>query len=138
MSGEFCDTNIFIYAYDSSAGEKQERARSLVERLWGSGAGVVSLQVLQELYVNLTRKLRSPVSPLDARERVVNLGTWRVIEPERNDVIAAIDASVRWRISFWDSLLLVTARKASVEVLWSEDLNDGQNFDGVTVRNPFL
>lgn len=138
MSGEFCDTNVFIYANDASAGDKQERARRLLDRLWGSGTGVVSLQVLQELYVNLTRKLRPPVAPLDAREIVAELRTWRVIEPEKNDVIAAIDASLRWRISFWDGLLLTTARKAAAEVLWSEDLNDGQNFDGVTVRNPFL
>lgn len=137
MSGEFCDTNILIYAHDSSAPDKREKALSLVARLWSSGTGVVSLQVLQELYVNLTRKVRPPVEPLDARKIVAELGTWRVIEPETNDVIAAIGASIRWQISFWDGLLVVTARKAAAEVLWSEDLNDGQDFDGVTVRNPF-
>jgi predicted nucleic acid-binding protein len=138
MSGEFCDTNILVYANDRSAGEKYRQALRLVTRLWHSGTGVVSLQVLQELYVTLTRKLPLPLSAQEARTVVEELVAWTVVEPTKHDVLLAIDGASRWQISFGDAMLLSTAKKAGVDVLWSEDLSHGQDFDGVVVRNPFL
>jgi predicted nucleic acid-binding protein len=137
MSGEFCDTNVLVYAYDQTASEKRDQARQLVERLWESGAGVISVQVLQELYVTLTRKVPARLSPENARSIVADLATWRVIEPAHEDVLVAIDASRRWKVSFWDAMILIAAGKAGVLTLWSEDLTDGQIYDGVVVRNPF-
>jgi predicted nucleic acid-binding protein len=137
MSAEFCDTNIVVYAYDNSAGSKRAQARALLERLWQSGEGAVSIQVLQELYVTLTRKLTTPLASADARALVSDLSTWHVIEPTRGDVLEAIDASTRWRVSFWDGMIVVAAQRAGATVIWSEDLNEGQVFDGTTVRNPF-
>ena len=137
MSGEFCDTNVLIYAYDDDAGEKRERARALVERLWRSGDGMLSIQVLQELFVNLTRKLHPPMSIQDARARVASLATWRVIAPSADDVLDAIDGASRWQLSFWDAMILTAAKKGQTDVLWSEDLSHGQSYDGVVVRNPF-
>ena len=137
MRAEFCDTNVFVYAYDTTAGTKRSAAKRLLERLWGSGEGVVSVQVLQELYVTLTRKAAPPLASADARALVQDLATWRVIEPSRRDVLEAIDGAQRWRTSFWDAMILTAASKAGAAVVWSEDLNDGQSYDGTTVRNPF-
>ena len=98
---------------------------------------MVSVQVLQELYVTLTRKAAPPLAPADARAVVQDLATWRVVEPSRRDVLEAIDGAQRWRTSFWDAMILTAAIKAGAAVVWSEDLNDGQSYDGTTVRNPF-
>lgn len=134
---EFCDTNILVYAYDLSAGEKRTTARRLLEGLWESGRGALSLQVLQEFFTTLTRKASPPVSASIARRIVEDLATWRVYEPGRADLFAAIDASMEWNISFWDAMILVAARRSGASILWSEDLNDGQEYGGVVVRNPF-
>lgn len=137
MNGEFCDTNVVVYAYDATAGAKREQAVLLLERLWHSRNGIVSIQVLQELFVSLTRRV-SPRMPVDrARSVVADMATWHVVEPARGDVLEAIDASKRWQISFWDAMVFTTAKKAGATVLWSEDLNDGQSYDGTVVRNPF-
>jgi predicted nucleic acid-binding protein len=137
MSAEFCDTNIILYAYDTSAGAKREQARALLLRLWDSGEGVISIQVLQELFVNLTRKIVPSLTISDAREIVADMATWQVVAPTSADVLEAIDGSARWQVSFWDAMVLTTARKAGASVIWSEDLNDGQAYDGLVVRNPF-
>lgn len=136
MSVEFCDSNILVYAYDLSAGLKRERATQLVERLWRQDAGALSIQVLQEVFVTLTRKLPRPVELAVARALVADLATWHVVEPRVSDVLTAVDDAERWRLSFWDAMIVTAARRAGASVLWSEDLNDGQAFDGLTVRNP--
>src|SRR5947209_8300591 len=137
MSAEFCDTNLFVYAYDVTAGPKQDRASTLVRRLWGSADGVISVQVLQELFVALTKKIPQPLSVQDARAIVSDLATWRVIQPGHRDVVTAIDGATRWQVSFWDAMILTTAIRAGVGVVWSEDMSDGQSYDGTIVRNPF-
>jgi predicted nucleic acid-binding protein len=136
-SAEFCDTNVLVYAHDLTAGAKREQARGLVRRLDADAVGALSVQVLQEFYVGVTRKVRNPVPPQVARRIVEGLITWQVVHPRAQDVLEAIDGSVRWQVSFWDAMLLVAANKAGASVLWSEDLNDGQTYGGVTVRNPF-
>jgi predicted nucleic acid-binding protein len=136
-AGEFCDTNVIVYAYDRSAGEKRRIARELVERLWTSGDGMVSIQVLQELFVSLTRKASPPLPAAEARIIVEDLSTWQVIEPGSHDVLEAVDVSVRWQLSFWDAMIVAAARKGGATVLWSEDMKDGESYDGVLVRNPF-
>jgi predicted nucleic acid-binding protein len=98
---------------------------------------VVSIQVLQELFYTVTRKIASPLSAEEARRIVEDLTRWRVFAPAPADVLAAIDASVDWRLSFWDAMLLVAANRVGASTLWSEDLNDGQTYGTVTVRNPF-
>lgn len=137
MSGEFCDTNIVVYAYDRTAGSKHERAADLLARLWDSREGVLSVQILQETFVSLRKTPHS--APLDqARSIVAGLLTWRVMVPAPPDVLEAIDASQRWQISFWDAMVLVMANKAGATVVWTEDLNHGQRYGDVVVQNPFL
>jgi predicted nucleic acid-binding protein len=137
MSAEFCDTNVIVYAYDTTAGVKHDQARVLLERMWLNGVGVVSVQVLQELFVTLTRKVARPLAPAGARAIVADLATWNLVQPTAPDVLEAIDATIRWKTSFWDAMILTAAQRAGATVLWSEDFSDGQQFDAVTVRNPF-
>jgi predicted nucleic acid-binding protein len=138
MSGEFCDTNILVYAYDRSAGAKHARASQLVIGLWQARQGVISVQVLQEFFTIVTRKIAAPLSVTDARAIVVDLAAWRTIAPVAADVLAAIDFHARWQVSFWDAMVLVAARKARANLVWSEDLSHGQEYDGILVRNPFV
>ncbi|MBI4503898.1 MAG: PIN domain-containing protein, partial [Chloroflexi bacterium] len=93
MGAEFCDTNVIVYAYDLSAGVKRDRARHLLERLWQSGKGAVSVQVLQEVFVALTRKVAQPISTSDARVIVADMATWQTVIPIADDLLAAIDAT---------------------------------------------
>ncbi len=134
---QFIDTNILIYAYDSSAGTKHERARALLESLWESGGGCLSIQVLQEFYVNVTRKVAHPLDIETARQIIADLGEWPTHSPDVTDVLAAIEVQQRYGLSFWDSLILASAAKLGCGVVLSEDLNAGQDYGGVRVVNPF-
>ncbi len=134
---QFVDTNILIYAHDSSAGVKHDKAKALLNELWRSGDGYLSIQVLQEFYVNVTRKLAIPLSPELAIEIITDLSTWRVHSPKASDLIDAIGLQTRRQISFWDAMILTSARQLGCQMVWSEDLNAGHNYEGIEVRNPF-
>lgn len=137
MPVEFVDTNILVYAYDQTAGQKHETAFRLMEKLWNSGEGVVSTQVLQEFYVALTSKIPNPLPARRAREIITDFGTWTVATLEVPDILKASEISERYRLNFWDGLILAAAQKEDAENVWSEDFNSGQNYGGVIVRNPF-
>lgn len=138
MSTEFVDTNILLYAYDASAGERHERARELVGRLGRSRDGVISVQVLQEFVVNATRKIAVPISHEEARERVRVYSRWPVHSPTAADVVAASEISEQSTLSFWDAMIVRSASQMHCSVLWAEDLNHGQRVAGVEFRNPFV
>ena len=133
--GEFVDTNILIYAFDRSAGDKHHIAVDLMTRLWTDRRGCISLQVLQEFYVAGTRKLKLPTD--EAASQVRRLGLWRVHRPLVNDILAAIELHQRHSVSFWDALILRSAQASQCSVLWSEDLQNGQRWGNLEVRNPF-
>ena len=136
MSAEFCDTNILVYAYDASHPVKHARARALVQRLWDEQSGCISVQVLQELFVTLTHKVAAPVDRTVARHIIADLSTWNVVSPNPIDVLDAIDSSSRWQLSFWDAMIVTAALRAGADLLWSEDLNEGQRFGRLEIRNP--
>lgn len=137
MSVEFVDTNVLVYAHDTSAGDKRLRAAELVIRLGRSGTGCVSVQVLMELAATLTRKVDPPLSAGSAAEIVDDLATWAVYEPTGADVGAALRIAERRTISIWDAMIVHAAASMQADVLWTEDLNHGQTYEGVPVRNPF-
>jgi predicted nucleic acid-binding protein len=139
MSGDrrFVDTNILLYAHDESAGGKRDRARALVEQLWESRDGCLSVQVLQEFFVNVTRKIAKPLSAELAKEIVADFSRWRLHVPAADDVLAAIGIHQRTGISFWDAMIVRSAAEIGCTVLYSEDLNAGQEYSGVRVENPF-
>ena len=132
----FVDTNILMYAHDTSAGEKHERAKTLVENLWRDRAGVVSTQVLQELSVNLRKKVRRSLDAKATRDIVADYLTWHVIVNGGESILEAIDLESRYQISFWDALVVQAAQASGAEVLYSEDLSDGQTYGSVRVVNP--
>ena len=132
----FVDTNILMYAHDTSAGEKHERARTIVEEVWRDRSGVVSTQVLQELSVNLRRKAGRPLDVKATREIVADYLTWQVIVNGGESILEALDLEARYRISFWDALVLQAAQASGAEVMYSEDLSDGQMYGSVRVVNP--
>ncbi len=134
----FVDANVLVYALDASAGVKQDRALTLMEDMWESGLGRVSVQVLQEFFVTVTRKIPNPLPIDDALERVRDLKAWKVFSPKADDVIAAINIQKRSGLNFWDAMVVHAASEMRCDVLWTEDLNDGQVIEGVTVRNPFV
>jgi predicted nucleic acid-binding protein len=132
----FVDTNILMYAHDASAGAKHERAKTLVEQLWRDRTGVVSTQVLQELAVNLRRKAGRPLDGKATREIVADYLAWQVIVNGGESILEALDLEARFQISFWDALVVQAAHASGAEVLYSEDLSDGQTYGAVRVINP--
>lgn len=134
----FLDTNVLLYAFDTSAGEKRVRALEVIDTAWRDGNGCVSVQVLQEFYVNATRKLERPLPVAAARRIVASLSRWEVHAPEAEDVLSAIDLQQRTQVSFWDAMVLHSAGKLGCSLLYSEDLNAGQSIGGVTIVNPFV
>ena len=136
MSGkEFVDTNILIYAFDLTAGKKRDAAAALIERLWIERIGCVSVQVLQEFYVTATKKLSMPSA--DAAAQIERLGNWMIHRPALNDVLSAIRMHREKKISFWDAMILHSAISLDCTLVWSEDLSDGQHWNGLAVQNPF-
>ena len=131
----FVDTNVLIYALDEADRRKQEAARTWRAELWKSRRGRISFQVLQEFYVNVTRKW--PAAREEARAEVRDLLSWKPL---------ALDAAVlergwkiqdRYKLPFWDALIVAAAKQAACGYLLTEDLQAGQEIDGVTVVNPF-
>lgn len=132
----FVDTNIFLYAHDRSAGLKHERARELVDQLWVSGQGVISTQVLQELCINLRRKVARPLPLEEVRHLLQDYLSWEVVVNTPASVIQALEIEVRFKTSFWDALILHAAETAGAAVLYSEDLTAGGHYGPIHVVNP--
>lgn len=139
MSGNqrFVDTNILVYAHDTSAGGKHERARALLEELWDTRDGCLSVQILQEFFVNVTRKIPKPLDAEAAKEIIADLSRWRLHVPAADDVLGAIGLHQRTGISFWDAMMVRSAVEIGCKVIYSEDLSHGQLYDGARVENPF-
>jgi len=134
---QFVDTNVLIYAHDLSAAAKHTRARDLLQELWESGDGCLSIQVMQEFYVNVTRKVAKPLAPEIAAQIIADLSVWRVHRPGVQDVLDAVRLQARYRVSFRDAMIVSSAIQLGCQTIWSEDLNPGQVYQGVTVRSPF-
>jgi predicted nucleic acid-binding protein len=139
MTGDkvFLDTNIIIYAYDASAGEKHHIAKKIFAELWDSGLGVVSTQVLQEFFVTITHKIPKTLDKRLAKDIVSDLLKWDVVVNDGESIIEAIEILLRYGYSFWDSLIIGAAIRGGAGVLLSEDLSHGQIIHGVTIKNPF-
>lgn len=132
----FFDTNVLVYADDKAAPAKQRRAIDLVATHRRAGTGVVSLQVLQEYFVTVTRKLH--VDAKIARRKVELLAEFDLVAPDLDDVLAAIDLHRLHGFSFWDALVLRAAKQAGCKILFSEDFQAGRAIDGVQNVNPFV
>jgi predicted nucleic acid-binding protein len=132
----FVDTNILVYAHDADAGTKRERAAQKLSQLWDADCGRLSVQVLQEFYVSVTRKLTTPLARSTAREVISSYSAW-VREPTTPETaLRATDIVELAQISFWDALIVAAAEQAGAAELLSEDLSHGQTIAGIRVINP--
>jgi predicted nucleic acid-binding protein len=132
----FVDTNILVYAHDLVSGIKNERARALIERLWSTGGGVLSTQVLQEVCVNLRRKAVKPLTVEETRSLIEDYSDWEIVVNTQNSVIEALTIESRYQVSFWDALIIHAAERSGTAILYSEDFSDGQTYGSVRVVNP--
>jgi len=132
----FVDTNILVYAHDRAADTKNERARALIDKLWNTGGGVLSTQVLQELCINVRRKSTHPLSVEDTRILIGNYLSWDIVVNTPNSVLEALMIEARYQVSFWDALIIHAAESSGAAILYSEDLSDGQTYGSVRVVNP--
>jgi len=131
----FVDSNVFIYAIDKSNLRKHEAAKLWRSELWKSRLGRVSFQVLQEFYANVDRKW--PAAREQVQAEIRNLMTWRPVVVNAALIEEAWTIEGRYRISFWDALIVAAAKMASCRYLLTEDLQEGQEVDAIVVVNPF-
>jgi predicted nucleic acid-binding protein len=133
----FVDTNVLVYAFDKSSSPKKRIAQRLMNRLMTEDTLRVSTQVLQELFVTLTRKVSQRCSSEEAQAVLEDLTAWPLMVVDYAAIRAAVELADRARLSFWDALVIVAAARAGAAVLYTEDLNDGQEILGVRISNPF-
>lgn len=132
----FVDTNILVYAHDRDAGDRHAIARDLITALWRRALPpAVSVQVLQETYVNLVRKGLASSAVTDT---ITEYFRWHIVNNDSAVLAEGMAASQRWKISLWDGLIVAAALRANAPILWSEDLSAGQDYGGVVVVNPLV
>jgi predicted nucleic acid-binding protein len=133
----FLDTNIIVYAHDRSSREKHAVAREIMDYLWESRKGVISVQVLQEFFVCVTKKIVKPLHLKNARTILEYLFSWDVVVNDKYITLKAIDLQEKYQFSFWDSLVIQAAIQSKARILFSEDLADGQVVKDLKILNPF-
>jgi len=132
----FVDTNVLIYAHDIDAKAKHETAKRVLHELWGERTGVLSTQVLQEFYVNVTRKIPHPITKESARLVVGTYTIW-CVDTTPAEISSAFRIEDESHIAFWDALIVASAVKSGATRILSEDLNAGQAISGLRIENPF-
>lgn len=137
MSNIFFDTNILYYAYDSSEPIKQGKAQQHIADAIAQGNGYTSVQALGEFFH--TTVIRKRLFKAEKAESIIKcLGGLHILDIDYPMIRKAIDNHRQFQTSYWDSLILAAAQRASCKILYTEDLNHGQNYDGPTANNPFL
>ena len=132
----FVDTNVLIYAHDVDQKQKHPVARRLLIDLLRTRTLVLSPQVLQEFYVNVTRKIAKPLTKRAAREIVDDFSVWS-IDTTASEIATAFRIEDESRIDFWDALICASALKSGAKVILSEDMSHGQTIAGIRIQNPF-
>jgi predicted nucleic acid-binding protein len=132
---EFVDTNVILYAWDADAELRHELSVALLARLAANKSGVLSIQVLMEFYVNATRKFR--MSSHEAEAVLNDFADWRLHRPDYSSVIAAVHLQRRYKLAWYDAMILNSALESDCSILWTEDFSDGQRFGDLVIRNPY-
>ncbi len=138
MRRSFFDTNVLLYMYDDDEPQKKARAIDLFDQAVEDNRAVLSTQVLQEFYVNSTRRLATPLSPERAAARVKDFARLPLVRVDEAMILAAIERHRSMSFSFWDALILEAALRGGAERLLTEDLQHGQQIEGLRVENPFM
>ena len=134
----FVDAHILVYAHDLSAKDRHAKASAVIESLWEAETGVISTQVLQEFYVTVTRKIKNPLKPDEAREIIRNYIAWPVQINDPETTIRASEIEEKNSLSFWDALIVAAALRLQAQKIITEDLNHGQGIEGILIENPLL
>jgi len=131
----FIDTNVLLYAYDLESPQKRAQAKKIVEQGWQSlGEAAISVQVLQELQVNLEKR---KVPKGEVHQLIYDLSIWPVVDNTLLVFKMALNEQVRWQLSLWDAMILAAARSCGAQELVTEDFSHGQDYEGVRAFNPF-
>lgn len=139
MSGSvFVDTNILLYARDSTEPEKQVVAERWLEDLWKNRTGRISTQVMNEYFVNITRKLSPGLSKEEAWEDLDSLNAWGPVSVDFGVLRIGYQVYAQYGLSWWDSLIVAAAERSCCQALLSEDLSAGGVYRGIKVINPFI
>jgi len=133
----FFDTNVLVYLFDASAPKKKLRAQELLTDAVTAGLILLSTQVLQEFFVVVTQKLAEPLAHEQAAQAVRDLSVLPMVQVDSGLILGAIATMGRYKLSFWDSLIVQAAMHGGAAVLYTEDLSHGQVIEGLTVENPF-
>jgi predicted nucleic acid-binding protein len=133
----FVDTNILVYAFDRGEERRRKVAAVLLEELMREGRFCISTQVLQEFFVTVTRKIKTPIAAASALELMDDLGSWNVLTVDYQTIREAGERCGKLKLSFWDALIVMSARRMGAKTLYTEDLNNGQVVLGVAITNPF-
>lgn len=133
----FVDTNVLVYALADDDTKRSPVAQKLVRELMAERVFRTSIQVLQELFVTLTRKVRTPLTGEQAARYLDQIAAWPVIVLDYRAMRDAIELSASAQLSFWDALIVVAAARSGARRLYTEDLQDGQEILGVEIVNPF-
>jgi predicted nucleic acid-binding protein len=134
----FVDTNVFVYAGDPHDPVKKATAEALLRELWIEQRGRTSVQVLSEYYATVTRKLKPGLTADEAWEKVDGLLEWEPQPIDRRLLMQARDVERRYRLSWWDSMIVAAAQLQNCAALLTEDLQHGLVCGTVTIRNPFI
>ncbi len=134
----FVDTNILLYSRDASEPEKQGIASTRIAELWDKRNGRLSVQVLNEYFVNATRKLNPGLSPEEAWDDIEALSAWDPLPIDMAMLTRSFAVQRRYRLSWWDSMIIAAAETAGCTHILSEDLSHGASYFGITVENPFV
>ena len=140
MKGKyFLDTNIFVYSFDENARDKQQKARELIRTALKTGNGHISIQVIQEFFNVATRKFEVPMPLLSSKEYLDKIFMQlEVVYPDNNFIKTGLDIAATTGYSFYDSLIISAALKAGCTILYTEDLQNGQKIQNLTITNPFI
>lgn len=133
----FFDTNVLVYLFDASAPRKKAHAQELLKQTVGEGLALLSTQVLQEFFVAVTRKLSTPLPHEQAERAVRDLAKLPTTQVDAEMIFKAIETMRRYRLSFWDSLIIQAALHGGATVLYTEDLQHGQVIETLLIENPF-
>ncbi|SRR6266478_1167713 len=134
----FLDTNIFVYALPANPSGKKDRAAELVDRAIGSGKGVISYQVVQEFFSVAFRRFTPRMTSAEAEQYLAaTFQPLLAVHSSYSLYVEALTLSRRYSLSWYDSLIVASASESQCSILFSEDLQDGQSFGGLKVRNPF-
>jgi predicted nucleic acid-binding protein len=136
MTTEFIDINILIYAEDRGMGAKHQIAADLVATLARQDTGALSTQVLAEYCNAATKKLR--MTSEEAEATIRDLSCWKIHRPSHADIVNSIGLQRRYRLAWWDAMIVNSAIESGAGILWSADLSNGQEFGALVVRNPLL